>query len=227
MPEAGHLPIGVFPATPHVSPAVIVRLNIKCACTLVGMPIEHDPVAGDAAVAVTPPGCDVFTTYIGSYEPLHRGDAAVDAQLAPAPEVPPGITSPLPTVDEVDVWLTEWQVAEDHLQVVLDEIIAWDLIPMDHDWIARLFADRRTVPLELDTYAGATRDKDAADWTRLGGTVVRIDQISIRYVPSTEPREPGVVPARGAAVVHTVASVWPMQPHHGSICGWIIRIRRP
>ena len=124
------------------------------------------------------------------------------------------------------MWLTEWQVAEDYLQVVLDEIVAWDLVPMDQNWIARLFAGRRAVPLQLDTYANATRNVDATDWNRLGGTVVRIDQISIRYLPSTKPLEAGLVPDRGAAVVHAVSSIWPTQPHHGSVCGWIVHIRR-
>lgn len=124
------------------------------------------------------------------------------------------------------MWLTEWQVAEDQVQIVLDEVISWDLIPMDQDWIARLFVGRRAVPLQLDAYADATRDKDAADWTHLRGLVVRIDQISIRDAPSIEPGLPGLTPEHGAAVVHTVSSMRDTQPHDGSICGWIVRIRR-
>ena len=94
------------------------------------------------------------------------------------------------------------------------------------NWIARLFADRGVVPVQLDTYAGTIRNMDAADWSHLGGTVIRIDQISIRYVHPVEALQPGLVPERGAAVMNTVSSIWPMQPHHGSIVGWIIRLRR-
>lgn len=68
-------------------------------------------------------------------------------------------------------------MSEECLQVALDEIVAWKLMPMNHDWIENLFADRRTVPLQLDTYADATREPDAPDWTNLKGTVVQIDQV--------------------------------------------------
>lgn len=36
-----------------------------------------------------------------------ENDTSVDARLSPVPVIPPSITSPLPTDDEVDVWLTE------------------------------------------------------------------------------------------------------------------------
>jgi len=154
--------------------------------------MEQDPIENDAVpMPDTPSGFEVFNTYVGSYKLARLGDAAVDAQLAPAPEIQPGITSPLPTVNEVDMWLTEW-------------------------W---------AVTLQLDTYSAATRGQDAADWTHLCGTIVRIDHISIRYVPSAEPPHPALVHERCGAVVHTVSSLWPMQRHR-SICGWIVRIRR-
>ena len=56
------------------------------------------------------------------------------------------------------MWFTEWQVAEDRLHVELDERVHWDLVPLDQDWVAHLFAGRRTVSLQLDTYAAAGRD---------------------------------------------------------------------
>lgn len=154
--------------------------------------------------------------YEGSYSPM------VDA---PERDVEPGIVSPPPSCGEVDVWLTEWQVAEDHFAVVVGETVAWKLVPMDHDWITRLFESRRTVPLQLDMYAEATRGENALDWTEINGVVVRLDQVSVQYVQSNDPAQRGLFPQRGAAVVHTVSSIWPVQPHHGHLSGWIVRIR--
>ncbi|RMB61392.1 hypothetical protein EAX62_01670 [Tessaracoccus antarcticus] len=125
---------------------------------------------------------------------------------------------------EVDVWLWEWQVAEDRRQVLLGETVMWDLVPMDQDWISKLFADRRSVPLQLDTYAGHSEPADAPEWTRMSGVVQRIEHVSVRYVQPTDPSGTGSVPERGAAVVHTVPSIWPEQPHTGSTTGWIVRI---
>ncbi|MDJ0336646.1 hypothetical protein QMK31_00205 [Cryobacterium sp. PH31-O1] len=154
--------------------------------------------------------------YAGTYSPLIT---------APLQIVEPGVVSESPAADEVDVWLTQWQVAEYNFQVSLTETTTWKLIPMDNDWITRLFDDRRVVPLQLDMYAEATRDLGSPDWTVVNGVVVRVDQVSVEYVPSSDPSETARVPKHGAAVVHTVTSIWPVQPHHGLIAGWIVRIR--
>ena len=127
--------------------------------------------------------------------------------------------------DDTDVWLTEWQVAEDGFDVELDQRVDWALIPMDQDWAARLFAGRRTVPLQRDTYAEATRDAGASDWTHLSGRVARIDQISVRYQPSDSPAEHGLVPETGGAMQHSVPSLHQPRAHHGRIVGWIVRVR--
>ncbi|AMB58519.1 DUF6578 domain-containing protein [Microterricola viridarii] len=128
---------------------------------------------------------------------------------------------------EVDVWLREWQVSEDGLRVALGESVSWDLVPMDQEWMTRLFGERRTVPLQLDTYASATRAPDAPDWTRIRGDILAIEQVSVRYTRSTDPSEVGSVPEPGAAVTLRVPSLWPKHPHIGSVVGWIVRVRMP
>ena len=129
---------------------------------------------------------------------------------------------------EVDVWLTEWQVAEDGLDVAVGQRVEWTLVPMDQDWIARLFAGRRAVPLQLDTYAEATRDiSDPLLWTHLSGRVARIDQISVRFYSSEVPEERGVgVAETGGAMQHRVLSLREPRACHGPLVGWIVRVQR-
>ena len=156
--------------------------------------------------------------FVVSYEPLVREDViAVDAEDIVPSRGP----------HETDVWLTEWQVAEDGFDVALDQHVDWALVPMDQDWLARLFAGRRTVRLQLDTYAEAVRDsREASDWTQLSGRVVRIDQISVPYHLSEDPAERGVrVPETGGAVQHSVRSLRKPRAHHGELVGWIVRVR--
>ncbi len=128
---------------------------------------------------------------------------------------------------ETDVWLTQWQVAEDGLDVALDQHVDWALVPMDQGWLARLFAGRRTVPLQLDTYADAVRNRsDPSAWTLLSGRVARIDQISVRYDPSEDSAEPGErLPEVGGAMQHSVLSLQKPRAYHGELVGWILRIR--
>ena len=56
---------------------------------------------------------------------------------------------------EVDVWFTEWQIAEQGMDVHLDEQVQWEAVPLRQNWVERLFAGRRIVPMHLDTCAGA------------------------------------------------------------------------
>ena len=154
---------------------------------------------------------------VASYESLRREEArAVDAEDI-APNRGP---------QETDVWLTEWQVAEDGFDVALDQRVDWTLVPMDQDWATRLFSGRRTVPLQRDTYAEATRDsREISDWNQLSGRVARIDQISVRYHPSEDPAEHGLVPETGGAMQHSVPSLQKPRAHHGQIVGWIVRVQ--
>ena len=160
----------------------------------------------------------VRVRYVGTYEPIDRVD--VEA-------VEPEDIVPSQEPRDTDVWFTEWQVAEDSLDVALDQHVDWSLVPMDQNWVSRLFAGRRTIPLQLDTYADAVRDpSDRTDRTQLSGRVARIDQISVRYHPSKDPEERGVlVPETGGATQHSVLSFRQSRGHHGKVVGWIVRLR--
>ncbi|MBE7163337.1 MAG: hypothetical protein INR72_19020 [Williamsia herbipolensis] len=122
--------------------------------------------------------------------------------------------------DECDVWLTEWQVAEDGFDAHVGEHVTWDLVPMDDDWVDRLWAGRRSIGLQRDTYWDGP---EGAVAQRVPGTVVRIDQVSVRYVQ--DPDGSGLVPEDGAARQQAVSSLWPRVPHHGSIVGWVVTLR--
>ena len=161
-------------------------------------------------------GVDV--RYVVSYEPIDR----VDVEAAEPEDIVP---SQEPS--DTDVWFTEWQVAEDGLDVALDQRVDWSLVPMDQNWVCRLFAGRRSIPLQLDTYADAVRDpSDPSDWTQLSGRVARIDQISVRHHPSKDPEERGVpAPETGGAEQHSVLSFRQSRGHHGEVVGWIVRVR--
>ena len=112
-----------------------------------------------------------------SYESLRTEESrAVDAEDV-APNRGPR---------ETDVWLTEWQVAEDGFDVALDQRVDWTLVPMDQDWVIRLFSGRRTVPLQRDTYAEATRDSREIS-TGLNFAVAWLE--SIRSRCGTTPRK--------------------------------------
>ena len=161
---------------------------------------------------------DVRVRY-GTYDPIDRVNAE---------EVEPEDIVPSQESGDTDVWFTEWQVAEDGLDLALDQHVDWSLVPMDQDWISRLFAGRRAVSLQLDTYADAVRDpSDRSDRTQLSGRVARIDQISVRYHPSKDPEERGVrVPETGGAMQHSVLSFHQSRGHHGKVVGWIVRLRK-
>ena len=153
-----------------------------------------------------------------SYEALLGGDyESVDAE-----DIVPG-RGP----HETDVWLTEWQVAEDGFDVAVDQRVEWALVPMDQDWVARLFAGRRAVSLQLDAYAEATQDILAPlVWTHLSGRVARIDQISVRCYRSEVPKERGVgVAETGGAMQHSVLSLRKPRAFHGQLVGWIVRVQ--
>ncbi len=183
-------------------------------------PKETRPRSGMASSAQAPAGG--LGWY--AYRPSEQGDASSAEPAAISPDIGSGVVAPPPAEGEVDVWLTGWQVEDDCLQVTLGETVVWELVPMDQDWITRLFDGRRVVSLQLDTCAGALSEPATFEWTEIRGVVQRIDQVSVLYVASNDPLERGLVPKRGAAVVHTVPSIWPEDPHSGSINGWIVRV---
>ncbi|TFD49626.1 hypothetical protein E3T55_11150 [Cryobacterium frigoriphilum] len=58
------------------------------------------------------------------------------------------------------------------------------------------------------------------------GRSVRIDQISVRYHPSTDAAERGVLlPQAGGAMQHSVLSLRQPRAHHGQVVGWIVSVR--
>ena len=158
---------------------------------------------------------DVRVRYVGTYEPIGRVDVEAVEPEDIVPSQEPGDT---------DVWFTEWQVAEDGLDVALDQHVDWSLVPMDQNWVSRLFAGRRAISLQLDTYADAIHDR--SDWTQLSGCVARIDQISVLYHPSKDPEACGaLVPETGGAMQHSLRSFRQSRGHHGKLVGWIVRLR--
>ncbi|WP_104133737.1 hypothetical protein [Cryobacterium sp. Y62] len=62
--------------------------------------------------------------YVGTYEPIDRMDVGA---------VEPEDIVPSQEPRDTDVWFTEWQVAEDSLDVALDQHVDWSLGPMDQN----------------------------------------------------------------------------------------------
>jgi hypothetical protein len=158
---------------------------------------------------------EVTEHYSLAYEPMvRREEGPVEREgVAPSPDA-----------QEVDVWFTEWQVAEDGLDVEVGNDVDWALVPMDLDWVTRLFAGRQTIPFRFDTYGSATREPSDPDWTSLTGRVVRIDQVSTLRVSSQG--STGDVPAPGDAMQHEVRSFTKRRTHRGDLVGWVVRVRR-
>lgn len=154
-----------------------------------------------------------------SFRPLVKKDVGAVAAEDVAPSSGP---------HQTDVWLTEWQVAEDGFDVALGQHVDWHLVPMDDAWVTQLFAGRRTITVQLDTCAEARRHPIATlVWTHLTGRVTRIDQISVRFHSSQDPAERGVrVAETGGAMQHSVLSLQKPRAHHGVIVGWIVRVRK-
>ncbi|MHA7293552.1 DUF6578 domain-containing protein [Arthrobacter sp. HLT1-21] len=158
-----------------------------------------------------PPG--EHSHYSFSYEPL-TAEQPEEAELENA--------VPSQGPHETDVWLTEWQVSEDGFSVALDEEVDWELVPMDQEWLHRMFAGRRLVTLQRDTYAGFVGEiYDRSEWTHLSGQVTRIDQVSVRYPVDNRTGLAEV----GSAMHHTVSSVQERRTHDGRLVGWVVRIR--
>jgi hypothetical protein len=87
--------------------------------------------------------------------------------------------------DGTPVWLTKWQTDEVRLDVGVGDHVDWKLTPMDAPWLIRLFGDRRTVHLQLDTYAGALGD--AQIYSSVAGRIVGIEVVRCPMHLATEP----------------------------------------
>ncbi len=141
----------------------------------------------------------------------------------PTPSVASEDAVPALADGETDVWLTEWQVDEDGFDVAVGEHITWTLYESDQPWIDEILTVPRTVPLQRDTYDHERSEEELSTRRDLSGVVVRIDQVSVRFVDSE--RYGYSAPETHAGQQHTVSSLSARRPHHGTITGWIVRIR--
>ncbi|MCU1405155.1 MAG: hypothetical protein JWQ43_1458 [Glaciihabitans sp.] len=103
----------------------------------------------------------------------------------------------------IPVWLTDWQVAEDHILVSVGDTVAWELTPADTVFAALLFGDGVAIDLQLDTYAAGSPEVPR---TFLAG---RVDTIKAIWSPM-ELGVGGWNPAAGKATLRPVADT------HGS-----------
>jgi hypothetical protein len=49
------------------------------------------------------------------------------------------------------VWLTNWQIEEDHRLITVGDTVDWTLYPADRDWVRRLFGDRLVIEWQFDS----------------------------------------------------------------------------
>lgn len=94
------------------------------------------------------------------------------------------------------VWLTDWQIAEDHILVESGGGVDWTVYPADAAWMTRLFGDRLAVEWQYDTYGDGVVQASR----RVRGRVAAIQSVRCRQTRSDE----GIVPVRGAAGLHEV-----------------------
>jgi len=120
---------------------------------------------------------------------------------------------------ERDVWLIEWQVAEDAFNVDVGEQVRWDVVDADPIRLGH-FGGRRTVTEERNTYA---KQLGAGPECPIDGIVTRIDQVSVRYGSSANGS--GQEPIPGSEMQHAARTLAPRIPHEGTIVGWVVRIR--
>jgi hypothetical protein len=91
------------------------------------------------------------------------------------------------------VWLTDWQLAEDHLLIKVGEAVDWQLYPADAEWTTRLFAHRLVIEWQFDTY-GAAADQPSCHAV---GVVERLQRVWSRQIRTDD----GIVPVRGEATL--------------------------
>jgi hypothetical protein len=141
----------------------------------------------------------------------------------PTPTVAPEDPVPALADGETDVWLTEWQVEEDGFDVAVGDHVTWSLYASDQPWIDLILAVPRAVPLQRDTYEHERSEEELSSRRDLRGVVIRIDQVSVRFVSSG--RRGFSAPEVHGGQQHTVSSLSNLRPHRGSITGWIVRVR--
>ena len=89
------------------------------------------------------------------------------------------------------VWLTDWQIAEDHVLVERGDVVNWTVYPADAEWITRLFGGHLALEWQYDTYGGGVVQASR----RVQGRVSAVKSVRCRQMQSDE----GIVPVPGAA----------------------------
>lgn len=89
------------------------------------------------------------------------------------------------------VWLTDWQLAEDHILIRIGDKVDWTLYQSDRSWLSRLFADRLNIEWQFDTYGDAVPQSSR----RVRGEVTALMSVRCNQVKTGE----GRVPVTGAA----------------------------
>uniref|UniRef100_UPI003F4925D6 DUF6578 domain-containing protein n=1 Tax=Paenarthrobacter nicotinovorans TaxID=29320 RepID=UPI003F4925D6 len=95
------------------------------------------------------------------------------------------------------IWLTDWQLAEDHLLIKVGETVDWTVYPPDQEWVYRLFGDRLVIDWQFDTYGDAVDQPSR----RVSGKVVELHSVRCRQTRTYE----GLVPVTGEATLHPVS----------------------
>jgi hypothetical protein len=95
------------------------------------------------------------------------------------------------------VWLTDWQLAEEHLLIKVGDTVDWTLYPADRNWVSRLFGDRLVICWQFDTYGDAVDQPSR----RVSGKVAELRSARSRQIRTDE----GFVPVPGEATLQPVA----------------------
>jgi hypothetical protein len=88
------------------------------------------------------------------------------------------------------VWLTDWQLGEDHVLIRVGDVVDWTLYRSDRVWLSRLFADRLNIEWQFDTYGDAVPQPSR----RVRGEVTALMSVHCPQVT-----DEGRVPVAGAA----------------------------
>ena len=95
------------------------------------------------------------------------------------------------------VWLTDWQIAEDHLFIRVGDTVDWTVYPADRDWVSRLFGHRLVIDWQFDSYGDAVDQPSR----RVSGKVAELFSVRCRQTRARE----GLVPVTGEATLQPVA----------------------
>lgn len=123
------------------------------------------------------------------------------------------------------VWLTDWQLAEDHLLIRVGDTVDWTLYEADHDWTSRLFGERVAIEWQFDTYGDAVDQPSR----RVCGVVAELDGVRCRQVMTDERFVPVSGEARLLPVADTSGS-WmhesrPVHTEPGALYGYVVTLR--